>query len=1018
MLSARRLRERSPLFAALVVVVALVSGLGVGLIGYLADTQTSGTRVEIAARVGADRALELSMLRGTDPARQDERVREILSEAFTSGPRAIPLTVDRTVGATAPIPFEADADGSRLRAKILSVPDFADRAELIAGRWPSNDTEVSMQAGTAERLGIEPGASITRDDVSLTVTGTWRVVDPLDPRWLGDEDVVGVASPDGVAAVILDESGWSRLDIDSRARWTLVPTTEQLEAADLRPLISAWNVLPRILRSDPAVEAANVDQRGRLARTAAALQTQLDALGAVVPVVLLTVGTLALVTLLELARLLQGMRAVESRLLWSRGATAPGLGWATAAETAIVTIPAAIVGAAAAVGILISTTGGLEAGLRVTGALLLVPVATAASAIAFMGGSAYLGARRLARYEAPIDSGRAGRIGSSTAVVLLTLAAVICTSQLLLYGSPLAPSRSGGMEVNPLAVSAPALALLSLVLLAVALVPVIGRLLERGTARSAGIRRALVVRTLARRVRVVVTPLVLVSLASGQLVMAATYAATWSSTYTSTQALRAGSELRLLTRETLSIDAVNDIADEPGVADAAPLHVESIVLGAEQVALRGIAPQALGELSTTVPGVFDPVSASAALRTDLPGAALPTGSSSLSLRTEVTGFQPTDLTVLLSEEFGRLAVVTATPTASGYIATLPDPARSWRLDGFEVGIPDDLQRDAEGALPTLRIESIEADGIPVDVEPQWVALSLGILPTLISALDGGPGFSVEPLTARVRLLPQLGEAVDEISPPIVISQRLADRNSLAVGDVVPLTLDSRLTSTPCVVTAIVDAVPGAPEDAAALVDLGVVRALQLRAYTEFALAGEVWIGASDPSSVASALRQELPPAVTVQSRSLDVSRGILGSAAIALGIGAVGAVALAILAVGAVIGVQLASRRGELLILRAVGMGSSDLAGVRRLELGIVLACGLAVGIAAGFVVSLLAVPALAVAAVPNPYLGLRTVVEVDGIAFALGVIGLALLLTGVAAVYGRAVATQARRVTAREDLL
>ena len=42
-----------------------------------------------------------------------------------------------------------------------------------------------MQADAAERLQLAPGDRLC-SGVEFTLTGTWRIDDHLDPRWLGD----------------------------------------------------------------------------------------------------------------------------------------------------------------------------------------------------------------------------------------------------------------------------------------------------------------------------------------------------------------------------------------------------------------------------------------------------------------------------------------------------------------------------------------------------------------------------------------------------------------------------------------------------------------------------------------------------------------------------------------------------------------------------------------------------------------------------------------------------------------
>src|SRR3954470_18095668 len=100
------MRERVTLFAALLGVVALVSGLGVGLVGYLSNAATQGVRVELGARTGADMALQFSLdrIEGQTDA-QDERMRALILRRFAG----VPVSIDRTVGGTSSIPLTVPA---------------------------------------------------------------------------------------------------------------------------------------------------------------------------------------------------------------------------------------------------------------------------------------------------------------------------------------------------------------------------------------------------------------------------------------------------------------------------------------------------------------------------------------------------------------------------------------------------------------------------------------------------------------------------------------------------------------------------------------------------------------------------------------------------------------------------------------------------------------------------------------------------------------------------------------------
>src|SRR5690606_12355132 len=99
-------------------------------------------------------------------------IRYILRAAFTSGGRTVPLQVERTVGTLGSLtlsggPLDAPADVS-----AISVEGFEPLAELVAGTWPVDPSEVSMQADAAEALGLAVGDRVLLLDREVALTAT------------------------------------------------------------------------------------------------------------------------------------------------------------------------------------------------------------------------------------------------------------------------------------------------------------------------------------------------------------------------------------------------------------------------------------------------------------------------------------------------------------------------------------------------------------------------------------------------------------------------------------------------------------------------------------------------------------------------------------------------------------------------------------------------------------------------------------------------------------------------------
>lgn len=1017
MRSVKRLRERAALFAALFGVTAIVSGLGVGLIGYLAFAEAEGTKVELAARTGPDYGLEVSLDRDADWQAQDALVRTLLAEEFTNGDRPIPIAIDRTVESASNVPVvlpdEAAAEFSS--AVVLSVPELSERAALVDGTWPRSVDEVSVQADAAALLGITPGMRVQLGATQVTVTATWRAIDSLDPRWLGDQRVVSGIDGVSVGPIVIDEGAWEAVDAPTRARWTIVPIVEQLHSSDLAAILVAWDGIRNEIRNG-GVDTGSFDERGRLARTVQQVQDRIDALRAVQPVALLILAAVALVSLLELARLLGTIRSSELRLMWSRGGTALELAAGTAAETAIVCGFGAALGTAGAALALSTATGGSQAIGSAGAAVWMVPAAAALVAVAMTSAMTHSAARSFSRPDRPHEAGRVRRAAGPGAAVLVTVAAALSTWQLLLYGSPITPARGGGSQVDPVAVLAPALALVSLVLLAVLAAPLATPLIERAARGSVGVGRATVSRTLVRRPAIAATSVVVIALATGQIVLAAGYEQTWNNAYTLTTELRSGSQLRLSgTGDDLAPERIDALVGGGAISAVAPVFRDTIVVGLDAASLVGVAPSALRDLATGASGLFDRAGTAELIAADLPGTIIPEGATSLRATVRADGVDgPIEVSILLADEYGTTRTV---PTDADRRADIPPLAPgvpgAWRFAGIDITVPTVPYGSVDPEKPpTIEVTSIETDdGMPFELGDDWTARWLGTLSTPLEVPRSGPGAILYDGVDRVRLLPTLGTEF-----PAVISQALATRNSIVVGDVLPIQVDARADDITFVVTAIVPAVPSAQYDAAVLIDLGIVQAARWDVYPEPAFPRELWIESDDEVAAMELLREGLPSGVRIQSLAVDPSRGILQSGSIALWIGAGGTALLAFAAVAAVIGAQLRSRRAESLVLRALGMSAGAIGTIRRWELVWALGLGGVVGLIAGLAVTLLTVPALASAAVPEPYGSLPATAALDIAALGAALAGSALLLAVLVLWYERGVARQVRRGSSADD--
>jgi predicted lysophospholipase L1 biosynthesis ABC-type transport system permease subunit len=173
---------------------------------------------------------------------------------------------------------------------------------------------------------------------------------------------------------------------------------------------------------------------------------------------------------------------------------------------------------------------------------------------------------------------------------------------------------------------------------------------------------------------------------------------------------------------------------------------------------------------------------------------------------------------------------------------------------------------------------------------------------------------------------------------------------------------------------------------------------------------DLWIGSRDVDAAMAAATQVVGPGVRIDRADDPASRTILGSASVALWATAAACLALAVIAVAAAMREQQRSRRGDIAVLRALGLGSRQQGRLRRAEYFGWIGYGIAAGLLTGLATVLLTVSPFARAAVPAAHPGLGTDVAVDLVGLLTGFTLLAVAVTIVVAIAVRAVRRDATR--------
>ncbi len=1005
------------MLAAILVVVALVCGFSIATTVYIDQQGTAGLRSELETRAGADLALRASLDLADNAQQQDDEVRAAIDRTFAS--TGIPFDVTRSIDKEAYFKIVAtDESGPAMAA---TIPDIDSRVTFVSGAAAAGADEVAIQAVAAEAIGLEVGDTVNINDVPFTVSGTWLPIDSLDPRWYGDKTVVtGGTLDDGgtdrFGPFAITEEAWARFDAKTTATWTIVPRSiDDFTASNRGSVDEAWRDVKQEWRGTVSEYDSLVVKR-RLARTLDEFAQRIEGLRAIEPVAAVLVAGSALVVLSQLVQLLVATRERETALFSARGQSPAAIARRSTVEVGV----SAAIGAAVGVGAValwLTLTSDVQQLVAVRSTAIIVPAVVVVGAIVFAAAGSYRSALSVTTAsKGGRGDGRARRAAIPGAVILVTIAAALSVWQLRLYGSPLTPNAEGTYSIDPIAVIAPAAALVAVVLAALAAFPTIVTFYGKRT-QGSGIAAHLSARTLARQAGRVAAPLVIVALAVGSATVGAAFSATWTQLFNQTAQMHTGADLRVSSEfDPLSSAQLDLIASTEGVAASGPFDVQTLSIGTVTGSIVSAAPDAVRELATTAGGLFSREDAAAAIVTDQPGPLIPEGATSLTLRVEALNFiSPPRLSAWIVDPFGRLREVTfGKPTADDDMLTYTtdltkvEGSAPGTLVSFDVVFAS--QSIEEGSdEPSWRLDELLAEVAGTEqsvvLDQFWAVDSLrGELGTPRMNSEGD-GFALSFPLPSARMTASLDtSAMDIPRPGVLVTQRLATLLELEVGDSIGFSVRDSVTSLNAVVAGIVPAIPGAHTDVAVLMDIAIINHLHQRKGDDPPTSTDVWVKTDQPQQVRDALRPELPANTVISLSDDPVGRQVLGAASVALWAAALCCLLIALVAMGSASSSRLRWGRNDMASLRAIGLGAREQTGVVMREMALVLLVALVAGLAAGGLVSVLTVPLLARAAVDRAYLSLGTHLSVDWV-------GLALLLGALAAGIAVILADLSRRV-------
>ncbi|MFH9264161.1 FtsX-like permease family protein [Streptomyces sp. NPDC017546] len=1035
-----RVRAHRLLLSAAVLAVLLTTSVLAALTALVGSVGDAALRHTLTHGSAASAALVVSASVDHDQrAEADEAVRTASRDAFdglpvtvgkleSSGSYALPRSLqDPAARRGEPdLTHFAALDPSRVRITGGKAPEAPDGAGPV---------QVALPVVAAEALKLKPGARLTVTDrlhdkkqQRVLVTGVYEAADRSDPYWqldpLGGRGVRKLAfttygplltDPSVLAAGVLSEGETS---------WLASADFAELTTGSMEGLRETSAAAPKALAAAP-VFASGLTVRTSLPTVLDQLDRALLVSRSTLMIVAVQLVLLAAYALLLVARLLNSERDGERELLRARGGSRGRITSFAAIEALMLAVPAAVIApllAGPLTGLLAERGALARIGLKVqeasTGTVWLVSAAVAlACALAVVAPSLAAGAggRRTRAASLP------GPVRAGADLGLLLIAAVAYWQLDRQAGSgALSGDQAGNLGIDPLLVTAPALALLAGTVLTLRLLPPAAKLAERRAAKGRGLPAALAGWQFSRRPLRGAGPVLLLVLSVAMGMLAIGQSASWNRSQSDQADFGSGASVRLVGGHGSGPATAGAYSALEGVRQAAPAYRATVEASggrtAEVLALdTAHADERMLLRSDLADGSpRELFAAIAPERAPRPGLVLPKDSTRLKLDLRITTVSPkrsgsaapTDeappvVTVLLEDRYGLPYRALAGPVpVDGRPVPVSVPvsaAGGLAVTGLEVDAvpPSDHAQKRRISVSDVRVVTGSGSGsgserqVAATEAVRWDA-SMTLTefgedrpgkPPVRNGTSGVPDFTYDTgvgsqntweqasSTLRITAARPKAAALKAIATDAYLkstSSKLGDEIDVTLaGNTVRVTLAEAVRRLPT--TGAAEA-SGAPDPVASggalLLDLKAVTEVLAHRPTATIEANEWWLSADpgDAAKTAAALRalpDTDPAQVLVRAEAAQRLVDDPLGAGPQSALPAVAVVAAALAAVGFAVSASGSRRErsAELGVLRALGAPRRQLARMIAAEQGVLIALALLIGLGIGTVLTRAVVP-------------------------------------------------------------
>lgn len=442
-------------------------------------------------------------------------------------------------------------------------------ATIVEGAWPagvsSGPVGSVVSDSTAEQLGLTLGQElelVNRREpsfaVSTRIVGIYTVNDPLDPYWFQEPlEIGGVEVGESFTTfgpfVVSPEDFFGRTTyVSAEVFWRIFPTFANLTVSEVGPFRQNMDRFDGALNAG-AASGQRFSIRSDLRNILREAERSLLVTRTGVMILTVQLAVLAGYALVLTAGLLIEQRRVETALLRSRGASNGQIAAMAFMEGLLLALPAAIIGPWVAafslrllnvVGPLTSID--LELDPRVTTAGYLLSAISAVACVVALVLPAYLAARSFIDARASrgrqMTSGIAQRGGIDLALLVV---AVIGYWQLRRYGAPITETVQGRLGLDPFLVAAPAIGLLAGAVVALRVIPLLAKAIERGVSNGRSVVTSLGAWQVARRPLRYTRSALLLMLALAIGLFAVSYTRTWTNSQRDQADYQVGADMRV-----------------------------------------------------------------------------------------------------------------------------------------------------------------------------------------------------------------------------------------------------------------------------------------------------------------------------------------------------------------------------------------------------------------------------------------------------------------------------------------